>query len=167
MAVLTLTDADVVEARLQVGAWVTASVLSDAQIKADTVLGAASDYVFEKIREGLDLTKLTDAERQIVERFRDETDDDIASFVNTVLKPPQRTQMRRAVIYRTAGLCVPIVARVLRESAAGVDTEREILRTQDELFRLCDSEISRLRAAFPNDAFLKPLSDYTLFSVTS
>ena len=163
---LTLTDAEVIEARLQVGAWVTTSQLSDAQIKADTVLGSASDYVFEKVREGLDVSKLSATERAIAERFRDETDDDIASFVNTVLKPPQRSQMRRAVLFYTAGLCVPIVARVLREGAAGVDTERVILRTQAELFALADAEIQRLRNAFPDDAFHKPAADWTLFAIT-
>ena len=166
MAMLTLTDDEKVEVRLQVGAWVTSTMLTDAMITAGTVLGTASDYVFEKVREGMNLEALTSAERLIAERFADETDDDIANFINTVLKPPQRQQMRRAVVFYSAGLCVPLVARVLREGAAGIDTERTILRTQSELFTLADAEINRLREAFPDDAFKKPTSDYNLFAIS-
>ena len=166
MARLELTEAEIVEVRLQVGIWVTPDMLTDAQIQAETILGAASDYVFEKVREDLNLDRLPDLERGIAERFADETDDDIASFVNVVLKPPQRRQMRRSVVYYSGGLCVPLVARVVREGAVGVDSERELLREAGQLFQLADSEIARLRNAFPDDAFERPIPTFRLFSVT-
>ena len=55
MAVLTLTDSDVGEVRLLLGADVTADDITDAQIKSDAILGASSDYVFEKIRRNMNL----------------------------------------------------------------------------------------------------------------
>lgn len=175
MATLALTDDELTEVRLQLGNRVTTTDLSDAQIRSQTVLGAASDYVLEKVREGLDLNKLTDAERTIAERIRDESADDIANFVNVLLKPPQRSQFRRAVIFRTAGMCAPLVSTLLSESAAGI-AQRIQARPweviQANLFLRSDEEINLLRDAFPDDAFpteeesVKARGLYELFTVT-
>lgn len=167
MASLVLTDSEVIEVRLQVGAAITIEQLSDIQITSTTTLGAASDYVFERVREGLDLSRLTQTERAIAERFRDETPDDIASFVNEVLKPPQVSQFRRAVIFRTAGLCAPLVDRVHSETAGDILERVEVrpfLGMQNVLFQRADEEIARLREAFQDDAFTRPR--WSFFKVT-
>lgn len=172
MATLAITDAECDEVRLQIGNKLTATDLSNEQIRAGTVLGAASDYVFEQVREGLDLSKLTDDERLIAERFRDETDDDIANFTSQILKPPQVQQMRRAVIFRTSGMAVQIVESLLAESAGGINQRIqarawEVL--QASLFQRGDEEIQRLRATFPDDAFpsesQRAAARYNLFAV--
>ena len=174
MATLLLNQDELAEVRLLVGKNIKEDMLTDFEIQSGVVLGAASDYVFEKVREGLDLSKLTDVERTIAERFRDETDDDIVRFSTEVLKPPQEQQMRRAVIYRSAGLCVAIVNQVISESAANITTRIqnrawEVL--QASLFTRADEEIERLRQAFPDDAFPtqaeQALAAYNIFSVTS
>ena len=172
MATLAITEAECDEVRLQIGNKITTDQLSNEQIRAGTVLGAASDYVLERVREGIDLTKLTSDERIIAERFRDEAPDDIANFVNVVLKPPQVQQMRRAVIYRTAGLGVQIVETLLAENTGNLGQRVqprawEIL--QASLFDRADEEITRLREAFPDDAFpsesQRAAARYNLFAV--
>lgn len=121
MATLTLSDAQVIEVRLLLGSHLTTDDVSDEQIRSQVILGAASDYVFEKIREGMDIASLPANEQTIARRFADETDDDITNFINVVLKPPQRGQMERAVMYRCAGLCVPIVSNA---ATGGVNISR-------------------------------------------
>lgn len=164
MATLAITGEETKEVRMQVGTWVKEDVLTDAQIQSKTVLGTASDYVFEKIRNGMNLDAFSAADRLIAERFYDETDDDIVNFVEQVLKPPQREQMRRAVIYYSAGLCVPIVPKQIREGAIGVTTEVELLQTQQNLFDLADEQIDNLRNAFPTDAFKKKIPKINMFT---
>lgn len=175
MATLALTSEEIVEVRLQLGNRITASDLTDAQITGKTTLGSASDYVLEKVRDGLDLDKLSDSERTIAERLRDETADDIASFVNNVLKPPQVEQFRRSVIFRCAGMCAPLVSTVLSESAAGIAQRIqarpwEVL--QASLFLRADEEITLLRNAFPDDAFPTVVEgaakrgNYNFFAIT-
>ena len=157
MALLQLTNDEIADVRLQLGSKLTADNLSDAQITSESMLGSATDYVFERVREDLDLEALDTAERGIAERFRDETEEDIAAFINIVLKPPQRSQMRRAVVFRTAGLCAPVISRTLGESYAGINQRQLALPAsvlQDSLFQLAEGEIDRLRNAFPDDAFL-------------
>ena len=173
MANVTLTDNQVIEVRMQVGTDVTESELSDAQITSDTTLGSACDYVYEKVREGIDLSKLTEQERTIAQRARDETPDDLTNFVNTILKPPQRTQFSRAIIFRTAGMCATIVKRLESETASGITKriqERKALELRNVLFESADAEIERLRQAFPDDAFPtdseRILPKYNLFTTT-
>lgn len=153
-----LTADELKDVRLQLGAGVTEVDLSDEHINAGTMLGAATDYVFERVREDIDLAKLAPNERAVVERFRDETSEDVSVFINTVLKPPQRQQMRRAIVYRTAGLCAPVVVRVVAQSYVGISERQhppprwEML--QASLFQRAEDEIDLLRNAFPDDAFL-------------
>ena len=109
------------------------------------------------MREDLDLDLLTGAELDAAVRLRDETAEDVSGFINTVLKPPQRRQMRRSIIYRTAGLCAPVVERFQAEGFSGIN-QRQVpvpqSTLQRDLFTRCDEEIDRLRNAFPDDAFL-------------
>ena len=170
MATLTLTDEEVAEVSLLIGA---SNPLSAEQIRSNVILGTASDYVFEEIRKGMNVEALTPSERAIAERFADETEDDIANFVNVVLKPPQRSQMRRAVMYRCAGLCVPIVQQLSSESAGGISQRLTIQQweiKQAGFFQRADEEITRLNEAFPDDAFseepARKLPKYTLFAST-
>ena len=160
MARYALTDVEVSEVRLQIGKQpsgrVLAAGLSDDEIRGDSTLGAAFDYVYEKCRQGLDLSKLTSAERDIAERVRDDNPDDVSAFINQILKAPQVSQFRRAVIYRTAGICVPLIIHVLQESGAGLTLQQEPRdweSLQAALFARADEEIDRLRNAFPDDAF--------------
>ena len=157
MALLQLTNDEIADVRLQLGANLTINDLSDAQISSESMLGAATDYVFERVREDLDLEALDIAERGIAERFRDETAEDIAAFINIVLKPPQRSQMRRAVVFRTGGLCAPTIERFETEGYSGINQRVVAPRSQilqESLFKRCEEEIDRLRNAFPDDAFL-------------
>ena len=172
MAILTLTDTEVVEVRLQLGARLTASDLSDEQIRSTSVLGAATDYVFEKLREGLNEDALVDEERVIAERFRDEQPEDISNFVNVVLKPPQRQQLRLGVIYRAAGIAAPMVERYETENAAGISqrvAEPRWQSLQRSLFSRADEQIQLVRKAFPDDAFQteaqRVLPKYKLFTL--
>ena len=157
VALLQLTNDEIADVRLQLGSKLTPDNLSDAQITSGSMLGSATDYVFERVREDLDLEALDTTERGIAERFRDESAEDVAAFINIVLKPPQRSQMRRAVVFRTAGLCAPVISRTLGESYAGINQRQLALPAsvlQDSLFQRCEEEIDRLRNAFPDDAFL-------------
>ena len=63
------------------------------------ISGEASDYVFEKVRESLNVEALGATEKAIALRIRDDADDDIAAFVNSVLKEPQARLFRRAIVY--------------------------------------------------------------------
>ena len=165
MATLSLTTDDCIQVRLQLGTHVDEQTLSNDQIRTQTILGNASDYVFEKIRNGMDIQALPEADRLIAERFADEQDDDITNFINVVLKPPQRQQMRNAVICYCAGLCVPIVERLRMERAGDVThqiaTDYDV--QQAKLFRLADDNIGRLLRVFKNDAFAKRPPKLNLF----
>ena len=157
MAILQLTDEELAEVRLHLGAKLTVDDLSDDQIKSSSILQSATDYVFERVREDLDLDLLTETERGVAERLRDQTAEDIVTFINTVLTPPQQGQMRRAVIFRTAGLCAPVVSRYESVEFVDVSQRRAVSKAEDvqaSLFERCDEEIDRLRNAFPDDAFL-------------
>ena len=176
MAILELTTTEVAEVRFQAGNRLTEADLSDVQINSSTVLGAASNYVFEKVRDGMNIDLLTDAERVIAERFRDETPDDVANFVNQVLKPPQVSQFRRAIIFYTAGLAVQAVRTVGRETVGQVT--QAILQSPSQqargdwqdrqrfLFEQADLEISHIAKAFPNDAFTRKKVAINLFAIT-
>lgn len=170
MATLTLTTEEIIQVRLLMGARFTANDLSDDQIRSQVVLGACSDYVFEKVREGLDFDKLTDTERAIAERFRDETEDDIANFVNQVLKPPQVAAFRRAVMYRCAGVSVRLVKHVTSEDASDIRQEiqeQKIAEMETNLFQMSDNDILLIRKSFPDDAFPDVTRrKYKFFAVT-
>ena len=156
MAILTLTDSDLNQVRLLVGNRVTDDLLSNEQIRSDSILGMATDYVYERVREGLDLTLLDAADVTLATRLYDTNPDDVDSFVSIVLKPPQPAQFKRAVISYSAGLCTPIVQQVKQETKGSIQQSIEIQDWQDKqanFFQRANEEIERLRGAFPNDAF--------------
>ena len=177
MATLVLTAEEVREARFMAGSRLTAEHVPDSLITGSLVLGAASDYVFEKVRQSLDLSKLSAADRVIAERFADERDDDIANFVNQVLKPPQRQQMRRGVLYRCTGNIIVAVQQISNERAgligqtvANVPTQASATdweKKRDHFYRLADGEIERLNNAFGDDAFgtASRVPKYTLITL--
>ena len=159
MSIFILTNAEVTEVRTQVGAYLTTDDITDAQIKAESILGAAADYVYERVLDSIDPSKvasLPSDEQAAVTRARDATAEDVTTFINTVLKPPQQAMFRRAIVYRTAGLCVPIVRKVTAETA-GVVTQsianEDAGTRQQSLFDACDRDIDLLRNAFPDDIF--------------
>lgn len=160
MPKLSLTPAEVAEVRAQLGAHLTTSDLSDATIGLESTVGAATDYVLEKVREDMELEKIDSvSERTIATRTHDSSDDNLSGFLSSVLKPPQPAQFRRAVVYRTAGLCAPLLSPVLSESVGGISIRRQVKvweTMQAQLFLRCDEEIARLRGAFEDDAFVVP-----------
>lgn len=175
MANYELTTDEIAEVRFQTGNRLTDVDLSDTQITSSTVLGAAANYVFEKVREGMNLDLLTDAERLIAERFRDETPEDVANFVNQVLKPPQVKQFRRAIIFYTSGLSMQAVRTVGRETVGQVTqalvqspSQQERGDWQDRqrfLFEQADLEIGYILKAFPDDAFARKKVTFNLMSL--
>lgn len=177
MATTTLTSTEIISVRRQISLRLTPSELSDDEINDPHTIESACDYVFEEVIRDIDLTKLTDAERLIAERVRDETSEDLAMFESDVLKPPQRRQFRRAIVYHIAGLIAPTVPLTLSEAAGGISQNflsQQIEQKQLYLFSQADLEIQRLRNAFPNDAFpdapqasIKPLLTLNLFRTTN
>ena len=164
MATLVLTGAEVTEVRQMAGIRLTIADVPDTLIISSMVLGAASDHVFEAIRASMDLSKLSDADRAIAERFADESDDDIANFVNQVLKPPQRSQMRRAVLYRAVGNLIVSIQQVGNERAGLIAQTVSNTPTQssrvadwkqkrDHFYELAAEELRLLGDAFGDDAF--------------
>ena len=164
MASLSLTAQEVLEVREMLGTRVTVADAPDSMIVSQMNLGAASDYVFERIRRSMDISKLPENLREIAERFADEQDDDIANFVNQVLKPPQRLQMRRAVMFRTAGNIVVaiqltateragLVSETLSNAPTVASRSADWEQKRDHFYNLADDEIHRLVYAFEDDAF--------------
>ena len=179
MATLALTGQEVSEVRLMAGNRLTAEQVPDTLITSTMVLGSASDYVFERVRRALDLDKLSDAERLVAERFADETDDDIANFINQVLKPPQRFQMRRGVLYRCTGNLIVSVQQVGTERAGliaqtvanvpgSVSRASDWKQKRDHFFEMADDELLLLEDAFKTDAFERPKpANFTLFGLST
>lgn len=157
MATLQLTDTEIAEIQVLIGNATAIRGLAPAEIRSGIILGAASDYVFERIRQSLNIEELpTEEAKTAARRFADDTDDDIANFIAIVLKPPQQQQIKRAVIYRCAGLCVPIVKEVTQETAAGIQQglrSQSLDEKQENFFQRADEEILRLNKAFNSDAF--------------
>ena len=90
------------------------------------------------------------------------------------LKPPQSLQFRRSIIYRGAGLAIPIMRKTESEGSAQIQTRLQPERWQDRqasLFARADEEIQRLRNTFPDDLFFTPkpfgVSRFKMFAVTS
>ena len=170
MATLQLTSSEVAEIRQLIGSQITTDDLPDTFITSSAILGVASNYVFEHVREGLNIDMLPPDEREIAERFHDETDDDIAAFINQVLKPPQNEEIRRAVMYRCAGCAVVSIQQSTEEDIISVrralgnvaSDAASWMAKRDHFWRLADLEIESLRRAFPNDAFSVPIEINTL-----
>ena len=170
MAQLTLSDADLQEVRLLVGSRVSTDLLTNEDIRSETVLGTATDYVYERVREGLDVSLLDATQADAAERLYDRTPDDVDNFVSIVLRPPQPTQFKRAVIYYCAGLCLPLVQQVRQETKGSIQQAIDIQSWEDKqanYFEQSNREIARLRNVFPDDAFPQQGGvKYNLFGVT-
>ena len=178
MAGFAFTDSEVVEVRLQVGKSLKFSQLTDTDINSKTVRDAACDYVIETVTKGITAQsladevsagRLTQAEADAFGKVRDETELDVTNFINLALRTPQVGQFRRSIIYRSAGLSVPLVTQLLRETGDVVVQqweERDPNKRQSNLFQLCDDEIVRLRDAFPEDLFRIRPAKIMLFAIT-
>ena len=168
------SDADVAEVISLVSAAQVPSDLREYNVRSDVLFGEALDYVYEKCRENIDLSKLTDAERMIAERSEDETPDDIEMFIDSVLKPPQRKQFKRAVKYRAAGIAVGMT--ISQEAFSGTGEpftygKNDWEKLRDQYWQQADDNIARLRDAFPDDAFPSKvenaLAKYRTFALTN
>ena len=159
-----LLSSEIVSVRRQIHAALTATDVPDTVITDTLPVGSAFDYVFEQIINALNINAIgadgqplfTDDEKALIQRTRDESADNFASFNNTVLKPPQRAQFRRAVLFRLAGLLVPTVRQLLSESGGSISQSFTSVAWDDRqasLFTFADDEILRIYKAFPNDAF--------------
>ena len=156
MALITLTDAEIVSVRRLLSTRLTPELFPDENITDALFLQSSADYVFESIINDIDLTKLEGVEVTLATRVRDQNPEDVAAFINTVLKPPQQQQFRRAIIFNLAGTLVPSVSSVVSESGGGISQSylwQPSEARQAYLFSEADREIERLRNAFPDDAF--------------
>ena len=156
----TLTDDELKEIRYHVGNRVSDTDLPDEVINSQSVLGASLDFVLSMIRKSIDMTKLPDLsadERDALVHLPDEGPQDIARFVNIVLKGPQQRQFRRAVIYRCAGIALTAIARSTGDSFTGFSTrvaQTPLQFQQQHLFLLSATEVVLIREQFPDDVFL-------------
>ena len=163
MATLALTTVEIVEVRSLLGNEITTDNLTDAQITSGVISGEASDYVFEKVRESLNIDALGATEKAIALRIRDDADDDIAAFVNTVLKEPQARFFRRAIVYRSAGNATAIYIRryltTLDDFTQRVDMPKWT-DLQTHLYKIADEQIARINKIFPSVSALQKRRRY-------
>ena len=163
MATLALTTVEIVEARSLLGNQITTDDLTDAQILSGVISGEASDYVFEKVRESLNVDALGATEKAIALRIRDDADDDIAAFVNSVLKEPQARLFRRAIVYRSAGNATAIMSRPVSENSGEITLSVDTPKWQDlqtHLYKIAEEQIEQINKIFPNDAFVQKRRRY-------
>ncbi|MDE0316536.1 MAG: hypothetical protein OXM61_16745 [Candidatus Poribacteria bacterium] len=156
MAVIELTATEIISVRRLISTRLTPELFPDSYITDVQFLESSADYVFETVISDMDLEKLTTSERMVAERVRDQNPEDVAMFINNVLKPPQQKQFRRAVVFNLAGQLIPSVSSVVSESAGGISQSylwQPSEQRQAFLFSEADREIDRLRNAFPDDAF--------------
>ena len=175
MATLALTKEEIRSTRLQFSHRLTETDIPDGIIADNLMVSSATDYVYENVLRDIDVSALPSDEMAFAERIRDATDDNFIGFLDNVLKPPQDSQFRRAVIFRLAGLLVPTIKQVIAESGSDISQrfqthEWEIV--QASLFLRSDEEIELLRNAFPDDAFpddagaVRSFKNVTLMRVT-
>ena len=140
MAILTFTDDERAEVRMQVGKQFATDDLTDADIDSTTINGSAVDYVLEKVTQGITQEildakiadgTLTQEEANAFGKARDGTATDVADFINITLKPPQSLQFRRSIIYRGAGLAIPIMRKTESEGSAQIQTRLQPEKWQD------------------------------------
>ena len=150
---MTITDSECDEVRLQMGTYVKVGNLSNEQIRTNSLLGAASDFVFAQVTTNIDITKLADYAD--LDELRSATVD---SFLNSsALTDRQKLQFRRAVFSQTSGLAIGLLAPVVREDLNIVSRQRDIPKWQAkqvELFDRALDAIQLIRDWFPDDAFL-------------
>ena len=178
MAGFTFTDVELAEVQLQMGKNLKFSRLTALEINAETVRGAACDYVVETVTKGItegtldgevSAGRLTQAEADAFGKARDATELDVTNFIDLALRPPQAGQFRRAIIYRAAGLGVALETQLIRETGDVVVQQWEEHKWRDvqaNLYGMCDDEIVRLREAFPDDLFRIRSANITLFAIT-
>ena len=149
-----LTTSETQQVRTQLGVYVKESSLSDVDIQSETNLGAASDFVFQKVIEFIDKTKLTTSQKTLVDALLDGSSDEYQDFVEDVLLGRQQRMYRRAVVYRTAGNCATIIKIVESDSVDGFSQSVETPTAEEKqntLYDKCDDEIILIRDAFPSD----------------
>lgn len=185
MATLTLSDAEIVSIRREISLGITHDQVPDDAITDDLILGSATSYVLERVKEHMQTSgdaydALSDAAKAAITAAlnRDAADDpdEIAGFINNALTAPQRQQFRRGVLFRVAGLLIPKVSQILSESAGSISQRFQNVQwevRQVNLFERVDEEIVAIRNAFPDDIFqdatpsesASRLGDYTFFAV--
>lgn len=180
---LQLTDAELIEMRNNVSLKATVADLPDDVLRSGTVLGEATDYVFEAVRANMQTSgdafeMLSPEQRAAITAIQSRTtanvETQIANFINVVLVGPQKVQFRRAVIFRGAGLATAMLSQLLSESAGGIaqrfqNQQWEV--KQAALFALADEQINHIRNAFPEDIFTDAPIDasrasYKMFDIT-
>lgn len=168
-----LTDAEKVEVRLQLGSNITTKELTDEQIDSDSILGAASDYVFDSVTENINQDALTDTQKAIVASLLDGSSENIDMFISDILVGRQSNMYRRAVVYRCAGNAASTVRVITAEVNAGISQRQQVSPAEVKrasLFLQADEQIVMLKNLFPDD----PIPDvsgsrvvFNLFSTTS
>ena len=153
----TLTEQEYSDVRLQIHANLQPDQLSDVQIGSDSMRGACGGVCAIAVPHIVDPEKLTTAQKRVIAALVDGTTDDPTEFIGTVLKSRQQKMFRRAVVFRTAGMCVPVV-RTLTAEETGVVGQRMAVQMPDDkradLFALAEAEIVLLHNVYGDDAFL-------------
>lgn len=150
---LTLTADDYNDIRLLTGTLTEDDDLTDAQINGQAINGAASDWAKGELLRYVNVDALqvfTD-----IETLRNSNIDSI-SFAE--LTSIQEAQLKRAVIYRCAGIAVELLRPVTQEGSSDIVTQRratpEWKELQDDLFAKAEAEIVEIRQAYDDDAWL-------------
>jgi len=186
MAALQLDTTEIISVRREIALNLTEVEVPDDAITDTLILGSATDFVFERVRENMQISgdafdSLSDsAKTAITSALSRDTagDNEITGFINNALAPPQQQQFRRAVMFRLAGLLIPKVSQVLSESAGSIAQRFQNVQwevRQLSLFARVEEEIVFIRNAFPDDIFvdatnqetISALANYTLFSTTN
>ncbi len=144
-----LTTSEINQVRIAVSTHLTQDDLSDDIITSPIILDSAIDYVFAKVKENMDLSRLTQDQRDDL--------DNISSFTNTVFRGSQARQFRIAVILRAAGNLSASYQQVLSESAISLAQRYETQQwdvKQQTLYLRADEIINLIRSEFDDDAFL-------------
>lgn len=151
---LTLATADFNEFRLLTGALTEDDDLTDAQINGATINGAASDWAQGELIRYVNINDLS--HYTSLADLRNTSINDLSANELTTL---QQGQLKRAVLYRGAGIAVELLRPVTQEGSSDIITQRrdtpDWQALQTDLYAKAEDEIDALRAAYPDDAFLE------------
>ncbi|MCY4584256.1 MAG: hypothetical protein OXE50_15895 [Chloroflexi bacterium] len=166
-----LTPNEIIEVRNAVDTTLTDVQLNDAIITNQSNLGSASDYVMDRLREKIVVSKLTSDQLAAYTDALTNSESAITSFINVVLSPPQDIQFKRAVVLRTAGNVAGSYTQVVGGGGIGVSENRDVadrFDIQDDLYRRSDEQIQLIFDAYPDDAFTpeQRRAKYKLFTLT-
>lgn len=151
----TLDTNELADVRLQLGARISPAEFTDAHILADSLLGEAVDYVFDRVLDFIDTNGLTQAQTVVVNELLDGTQTDITTFVTACLVARQRTIFRRAVVYRTAGNSVGSAKLLNEQTVIGLTEDYNVETNTDRretLYTQADAQLDRLKNSFQTDA---------------